>query len=159
MQVVSPSLWYVVLLGQLYLAFPLLLGALRRVGPWWFLTAAAATTWIARVAAFRHALVPGFDAVQTVICFIPFRLLAPAAGMVAARWADSLARPPRRALLWLLSPVAASSLLAAVWVSRDLNTRAPGWACSAAPCRSLSRCRPCGCSRAWLSVPAGSAAS
>jgi len=122
MQVIAPSLWYVVLLGQLYLAFPLLLGALRRVGPWWFLTAAAAATWIARVAAFRHALVPGFDAVQTVICFIPFRLLAPAAGMVAARWADSLARPPRRALLWLLSPVAASSLLAAVWVSRDLNT-------------------------------------
>jgi peptidoglycan/LPS O-acetylase OafA/YrhL len=122
MQVVSPSLWYVVLLGQLYLVFPLLRGALRRVGPWWFLTTAAAITWMARVAAFRHALVPGFDAVETVICFIPFRLLAPAAGMVAARWADSLARPPRRSLLWLLSPVAASSLVAAVWASGDVNT-------------------------------------
>jgi peptidoglycan/LPS O-acetylase OafA/YrhL len=122
MQVVSPSLWYVVLLGQLYLVFPLLRWALRRVGPGWFLAAAAAITWGARGAAFRHAFVPGFDAVQTVICFIPFRLLAPAAGMVVARWAGSLARPPRRAPLWLLSPFAVSGLVVSVWAGADMNT-------------------------------------
>jgi len=127
MQVVAPSLWYVVLLGQLYLVFPLLRAVLRRIGPWWFLAAAAAITWGGRSAAFRHPVVPGFDAVQTVIHFIPFRLLAPAAGMVAARWADRLARPPRPARLWILSPLALGSLLAAAWVSLRMN--APGtWA-------------------------------
>jgi peptidoglycan/LPS O-acetylase OafA/YrhL len=122
MQVVAPSLWYVVLLGQLYLVFPLLRAVLRHLGPWWFLTTAAAITWGGRAAAFRHVVVPGFDAIETVILFIPFRLLAPAAGMIAARWADHLARPPRRALLWVLSPLAGGCLLAAAWISLDMNT-------------------------------------
>jgi peptidoglycan/LPS O-acetylase OafA/YrhL len=121
MQVVAPSLWYVVLLGQFYLVFPLLRTALRRLGPWWFLATAAAITWGGRAIAF-HVVLPGFDATQTVTCFVPFRLLAPAAGMVVALGADGLARLPRGPLLWVLSPVAGGCLLVAAWISLDVNT-------------------------------------
>jgi len=124
MQVVAPSLWYVMLLGQLYLAIPLLRIAQRRLGPWRFLALAAVITWAGRLAVLHYVTVPGFDSLQTVTCFLPFRLLPPAAGMVAALAKDRLFRSPGGAWLWLLSPPAAGCLLAAAWISLDLN--APG---------------------------------
>lgn len=122
MQVVAPSLWYVALAGQFYLVFPLLRGALRRLGPGWFLAMAAATTWGARALAFHHVVVPGFDPMQTVTCFIPFRLLPASAGMVAAALGrDRLTRQPRGLLLWVLSPASVGCLLVAAWLSLDVN--------------------------------------
>lgn len=141
MQVVAPSLWYVVLLLQLYLVFPLLRASMRRLGAWWFLAAAAAVTWGGRAAVFRHPFLPGFDAPPTVTYFIPFRLLAPAVGMVAARWADRLAVPPRRRLLLLLSPFAAAGVLVGAWLSRRMNT--PGtWAGLLGGALPLAVCLP-----------------
>ena len=122
MQAVAPSLWYVVLVGQLYVAFPLLRGTLRRLGPWWFLATAAALTWGGRAFAFQHLVVPGFDPVQTVNCFLPFRLLPAAAGMVVALEADRLGFQPRGPMLWLLSPLAVACLVGAAWLSLDVNT-------------------------------------
>jgi hypothetical protein len=58
------------------------------------LDAAAAVTAGARAAAFRYPILPGFDSYQAVTCLLPFRLLSPAAGMVAARWAELLIRSP-----------------------------------------------------------------
>lgn len=49
------SLWFVPLLLQYYLLYPLLLPVLRRIGPWWFALAAAALTIAARDAYFELA--------------------------------------------------------------------------------------------------------
>lgn len=86
MQVVAPSLWYIVLVAQLLAVFPLLRRLYTAMGGVTFLLAAAAISWIGRAWVFAVEPLTGFDANATVICFLPFRLIAPALGMVAAGW-------------------------------------------------------------------------
>lgn len=126
MQVVAPSLWYLVLVGQLYLVFPLLRAALLRWGPVLFLAGAAGVTIGLRAAVSHHPVLPGFDPAQTVTCFLPFRLLAPAAGMVAAKWAARLLPRPRGVLLAILAPVALVGLLVATWIGRGIDSPGSG---------------------------------
>ncbi|MCL4813701.1 MAG: acyltransferase, partial [Vicinamibacteraceae bacterium] len=121
MQVVAPSLWYVILLVQFYLVFPPLRAIMDRLGPSWFLALAAVVTFSARAFAFEHAPFGAFDANQTVVSFIPFRLLAPAAGMVAARWAERMQPPARATALVAAFPFALFAILAATWLSVHMN--------------------------------------
>lgn len=68
------SLWFVPLLLQYYLLFPLLLPLLRRAGPWWFVLGAAALTVAARgaYAEFAPAAIDAYDR-RTLDYFAPFR--------------------------------------------------------------------------------------
>jgi hypothetical protein len=138
MQVVAPSLWYVVLVGQLYLLFPLLRAALRLLGPTGFLVAVAAFTASARAVVFLHPILPGFDSHQTVAYLLPFRLLSPAAGMVASRWADRLVRPRGRVAVAILSPAAVGGLLAAAWLARGVDSPRSWALLGGAPTLALS---------------------
>jgi peptidoglycan/LPS O-acetylase OafA/YrhL len=87
MQVVAPSLWYIVLVAQLLVVFPLLRRLHGMLGGPALVVLAAAVSWAGRAWAFGvEEPIPGFDANATVICFLPFRLIAPALGIVAAGW-------------------------------------------------------------------------
>ena len=48
MQVVAPSMWYLVLIAQLYLLFPWMRALLDRTGPLRFVALCMAITWTAR---------------------------------------------------------------------------------------------------------------
>jgi peptidoglycan/LPS O-acetylase OafA/YrhL len=121
MQLVPPSMWYLVLIGQLYVLFPLLRALLRRVGPWGFLAACAAITWGGRWFVFERAAIPGFDPNATVISFLPFRLISPGLGMVAAGAIARLPSPTRkRGSAAALLP-ALALLLCAAWLGVKSN--------------------------------------
>jgi peptidoglycan/LPS O-acetylase OafA/YrhL len=122
MQVVAPSMWYVVLVLQAYCVFPLLRALLSRLGPVRFFLAALAFTWLGRWLEFRYSFVPGFDPNAAVIYFLPFRLLPLALGMVASRWAPALRATPRRAVALALAGPAIVVVLAAVWASDYSNS-------------------------------------
>lgn len=126
MQVVAPSLWYIVLVAQLLVLFPLLRRVYGALGGPAFVALAAAISWAGRAWVFAVEPLPGFDANATVICFLPFRLIAPALGMVAAGlvrgrisgraplsmgWPGSLA----------LSAGAVAVLTGAMWLGAGVN--------------------------------------
>lgn len=121
MQVISPSMWYILLALQAYCLFPALRRTLARIGPFWFVLLMCAVTWIGRWLVFRYDPLPSFDPNSTVIHLLPFRLAALAAGMVAARWAAALRVVPRRSVSFGLAGPALLLVLAATWASDDLN--------------------------------------
>ncbi|MBI5284484.1 MAG: acyltransferase [Chloroflexi bacterium] len=74
------SLWFVLLIVQYYLLFPVLLPLLRRIGPWWFLAAALAVTLLSlnAMVAVDGNLIHRDSWVQTLA---PFRIFEFALGM------------------------------------------------------------------------------
>ncbi|MEI6668269.1 MAG: acyltransferase [Acidobacteriota bacterium] len=124
MQVVAPSMWYIVLVLQVYCVFPLLRRWLERAGPWRFAAGALVVTWCGRWLVFTYPPLSTFDPNATVIHFLPFRLAPLALGMMLATWMPQR-RDSRRdgRRLGLLVP-AAVVLLAAQWLSVGAN--APG---------------------------------
>jgi peptidoglycan/LPS O-acetylase OafA/YrhL len=123
-QVVAPSMWYVVLVLQAYCMFPMLRAFLARLGSVRFFLVMIAITCFGRWLVFRYAFFPSFDPNATVIYFIPFRLLPLAAGMVASGWAVAFRVMPRRSVALGLAAPAMAVVLAALWASGDVN--APG---------------------------------
>ncbi len=122
MQVVAPSLWYVLLVIQMYLAFPLLRWLMGRLGRWPFLGTCLVTMCLARWYVLNGAEWPGFGASGTLVHFLPFRLFGPALGMVVAVWVQRAApQPSRRASLLLLGP-AMTLVLATIWYGVDSST-------------------------------------
>ena len=122
MQLIAPSMWYVVLMLQAYCAFPVLRALLARLGPVRFLLVTIAVTWVGRWLVFHYVPLPSFDPAATVIYFLPFRLAPLVLGMVASRWAAALRVVPRRGVSLGLAGPAMLLVLAAVWSSRDVNT-------------------------------------
>ena len=120
MQVVAPSLWYVLLAMQLYLVFPLLRWLMNRLGRWLFLGICLATMCLARQYVLNGGwLWPGFGASGTLIYFLPFRLLGPALGMVAATWVRPAGLQPSRSLSVALFGPAVALVLWTTWYGAD----------------------------------------
>lgn len=115
MQVVSPSLWYVVLAAQLYLVFPLLRWLMGKLGRWLFLGICLATMCIARQYVLHGQALPGFSMSGTLIYFLPFRLFGPALGMVAATWVQRGAFQLSRFAAVVSAGPAVALLLGTVW--------------------------------------------
>lgn len=126
MQVVAPSLWYLVLVGQLLLVFPWLRRLHQRVGTTAFLLVSLCVTWVGRVGVFAVDPLPGFDANATVICFLPFRLIAPAIGMALATPLVGVLRsaePARVPVVMraMMTAAAVPALLTATWLGVGMN--------------------------------------
>ncbi len=121
MQVVAPSLWYLMLVAQLYLVFPWLRRMLDRLGPVWFLIVCGGATVVGRALVFEHPPLEAFDANATVICFLPFRLISPALGMVAASWLGRVAEPPRPLVTAVALVPALVAVVAATWLGIGMN--------------------------------------
>jgi hypothetical protein len=121
MQVVAPSLWYVILVAQLYVLFPALQRLHVRLGSARFVACGLLASWAARAFVFWVAPVPGFGAHDSVVCFVPFRLAGPVFGMAAAHW---LARrePARLRTLTLAIAPAIAAFVAAVFLAVDIHT-------------------------------------
>jgi hypothetical protein len=119
MQVVAPSLWYVILLGQFYFGFPWLRGLLDRVGAWKTLVLASVVMVAARYLALWHPGMPHLDPGQALAYALPCRLVAPVAGMIAARWVSREASMPSRSrgVLATAFVPALALLVAATWLS------------------------------------------
>ncbi len=123
MQVVAPSFWYVVLLMQLYLAFPLLRWLLDRLGSWLFVGVSLTAMGLVRYYVLSGGLVPGFGIQGTLIYFLPCRLIGPALGMAAAAWLRRGIPQPSRALsIGLLGP-AILLVLGTLWYGSDSASR------------------------------------
>lgn len=90
-QIVSPSLWYIALVAQFYVAYPSMRWTLARLGPARFLLACSAVMLSCRAAASHGLPMGSFDAASALVSFLPFRLVSPALGMVAAPWLRSRA--------------------------------------------------------------------
>jgi peptidoglycan/LPS O-acetylase OafA/YrhL len=87
------SLWFVLVILQYYLLFPLLLPLLRRIGPLAFAAASLAVTWIAL--ALMAALAGDLLRYDTwVQMAAPFRLFEFTAGMALGAMIDRAAAPP-----------------------------------------------------------------
>lgn len=119
MQVVAPSLWYVLLAMQLYLVFPLLRWLMDRLGRWLFLGICFATMCIARQYVLNGWIWPGFGVPGTLIYFLPCRLLGPALGMVAATWVQRGALQPSRSASVMLFGPAVAVVLGTIWYGAD----------------------------------------
>ncbi len=123
MQVVAPSFWYVVLLMQLYLAFPLLRWLMDRLGRWLFVA-----TCLAGMCAVRHFVLggstwPGFGIQGTLIYFLPCRLMGPALGMAAAAWVRRGIPQPSRSLSAGLFAPAVVLVIGSIWYGTDSVSR------------------------------------
>jgi peptidoglycan/LPS O-acetylase OafA/YrhL len=124
MQVVSPSLWYIVLIGQLYVVFPWLRALLDRFGAWKTLAASTVFMLICRYLALRHPGLPDFDPGQALAYALPCRLAAPVAGMIAARWVSRAAAWPSLspgALATALVP-ASALVVAGIWLAGVMSS-------------------------------------
>lgn len=104
------SLWFVPLLLQYYLLFPLLLPILRRAGPWWFALAAVALTVGARAAYadFSPGSIEAYDR-RTLDYFAPFRGSEFLFGM-SLGWL--FAHQRQRVAAWVESPLDIAGVLA-----------------------------------------------
>lgn len=91
-----PSWWFIGLIIQLYLVYPLLLKALRRLGPFWFLVAACIVGFGVRTGGFLF-LPKGFDKFSMGIIFIT-RLPEFAFGIALAAWMIQTPQETRRRL-------------------------------------------------------------
>ena len=94
------SLWFVLLIVQYYLLFPVLLSVMKRVGPWLFLIATLAVT-LASLGAMTWAAGDLVEHRSWVEMGAPFRLFEFGTGMTIAyllvRWPQTpavVARPP-----------------------------------------------------------------
>lgn len=85
-QVVSPSLWYIALVAQFYLAYPLMRWMLARLGAAGFLVACTLAMLACRAAVLHGVPMGTFDPVSALTSFLPFHLVSPALGMVVAPW-------------------------------------------------------------------------
>lgn len=85
-QVVAPSLWYIALMAQFYVAYPVMRAVLRRLGPAAFLVACGVVMVGLRVLLLTGWRLGPFDTASALAAFLPFRLVSPALGMVAAPW-------------------------------------------------------------------------
>jgi hypothetical protein len=121
MQVVAPSMWYVLLVLQAYCLFPFLRQLLTRMGPVWFLVAIGGTTILGRWLVERAGGVGTFTAHEAVVYLVPFRLGAVAVGMVASRWAVRFTAVPGRLASALLAAPALLIVIATVWASDEVN--------------------------------------
>lgn len=121
MQVVAPSLWYVLLILQFYVVFPFLRRLLERIGPIAFLAVCAAVMCGGRALVFAGVTWPGFDQNGTLLYFVPFRLFGPALGMVMARWVPTASAPPRRWISRALLAPALAVLVWSMWIGAEAN--------------------------------------
>ena len=85
-QVVSPSLWYIALVAQFYLAYVPMRWLMERLGTPALLVICTAIMVGARVALLGGMAVGPFDQTSALAAFLPFRLLSPALGMAMAPW-------------------------------------------------------------------------
>ncbi len=118
MQVMAPSLWYVLLVMQLYLMFPALKWLLARLGPWVFLAACTVVMYALRSHVIAGNTLPGFDINSTLLYCVPARLVAPALGMVAALYIDWLDVRPSRRVAALLAAPALAVVIWSIWFGR-----------------------------------------
>jgi len=121
MQLIAPSMWYVVLVLQAYCVFPALRALLARLGPVWFFLGIIGVTCLGRWLVFRYDPFPSFGPNAAVMYLLPFRLAPLAVGMVAARWATSLRVMPGRGVSLGLAGPAILLVLAMVWASDEVN--------------------------------------
>jgi peptidoglycan/LPS O-acetylase OafA/YrhL len=137
-QAIAPSLWYVLLIAQVYLMFPLLRWSRDRMGTGMFVAVCVFVTWVARAGVFWIGPVPGFNEVESVVYFAPFRLSSVAMGMAAASWRGSVAAlSPRLSLLAVLPALA--WCVGAIWLAADIHVpRTIGGVLGAAPLLALS---------------------
>jgi peptidoglycan/LPS O-acetylase OafA/YrhL len=105
-------MWYVLLVMQLYLLFPILKWLLARVGPWIFLALCVAVMYALRSYVIAGSTLPGYDISSTLLYCVPLRLVAPALGMVAGVYVHRLAMRPSRGVAALL---AGPALLVVIW--------------------------------------------
>ncbi len=120
-QVVSPSLWYIALVAQFYLAYIPMRWLMDRVGPAAFLAICMALMLGARAAALGGMPVGPFDQTSALAAFLPFRLLSPALGMALAPWFRANgARLQRRLSPSYVLPAGVALLLAAGWIGSTL---------------------------------------
>lgn len=128
MQVVAPSLWYLVLVAQLLLVLPWLRRLHAALGGARMIVLAIVATAAGRAWVFAAPPLATFDANATVITFLPFRLVGPAiglacAGLIRARSGDlgTLPWAPRSPLA---AATAVGAILPATWAGIAMN--APG---------------------------------
>jgi peptidoglycan/LPS O-acetylase OafA/YrhL len=120
MQVMAPSMWYVLLVLQLYLLFPALGWLYRRTGPWPFLVLCTAAMFAGRWLVLEGWTLPGFSVASTLLFCLPLRLFAPALGMVAAGYVDRLPALRPRTLGALVLP-ALAVLLFSIWFGGPMS--------------------------------------
>ena len=120
MQVVAPSLWYVILVMQAYVVFPVLKRGLDRVGAVPFFVGCLGATWLGRWLVFQCEPLQRFDANATVLYFIPFRLAPLALGMSVA---TSIGRldPAGRLSRPMLAAPALAVVMMTIWMSDAAN--------------------------------------
>jgi peptidoglycan/LPS O-acetylase OafA/YrhL len=109
-------LWYLLLVLQVYLLFPLLRTMQARLGTWGLLILSMVVTAAARGLALWDGGLPNFDSGQQLVYFLPCRLTAPVLGMVVARWISRVPHLPRVALA-LGAPVALVVMVVATRIS------------------------------------------
>jgi peptidoglycan/LPS O-acetylase OafA/YrhL len=113
------SLWFVLLIVQYYLLFPVLLPVLKRTGPWIFLLLAFGVTFASLnlIVSADGNLVQADSWVQTLA---PFRIFEFALGMAGGYL---IVHRPARLRLWAGSPLAVAGLVTAgllVFVAANL---------------------------------------
>jgi len=117
-QVVSPSLWYIALVAQFYVAYPLMRWLHARLGAAGFLVACTVTMLACRAAVLNGLAIGTFDPVSALASFLPFRLASPALGMIVAPWLKARAAagpgPGHAAARFVL---ALALLLVSGWIS------------------------------------------
>ncbi len=122
---ISPAWWFVWLVLQLYLVYPLLLRGLNRLGPWRFFAVAVALTVVSRSVGL---FLPSIRYYWLTGLFFGSRLAEFAAGMVVAWWLARGAHEPPvarvlpAAILCYIAGLAASCFLPTVVVSNLLVT-------------------------------------
>lgn len=127
MQVVAPSLWYVVLVAQVIIVLPWLRRLHEAIGSAWLVAGALGLTTAARAAAFAAPPLSSFDANALVICFLPFRLIGPVLGLVAARLlmrprgTTPRLRPSRRLMRAAAVMGAVALVVTATWAGTLMN--------------------------------------
>ncbi len=120
-QVVSPSLWYIALVAQFYLAYVPMRWLMERVGTPGFLVICTTIMLALRAAVIDGMPVGTFDQTAALAAFLPFRLLSPALGMAMAPWFR--ANGERLQRRWSSSsnvPVGVALLLLAGWIGSTL---------------------------------------
>lgn len=120
-QVVAPSMWYVMLLLQIYVLFPALRRLYHALGASRFLAAVLAFTWAARAWTFHADPLPSFGPNPTVLYWIPFRLAPVALGMVTAATLPRLWLPARAVAAYALAAIAGLWVAMAFWLAAAAN--------------------------------------
>jgi peptidoglycan/LPS O-acetylase OafA/YrhL len=121
MQVIAPSMWYLVLIAQFYLLFPWMRTLLQRAGPLPFLAICIAVMSAARTLVLAYAPLGAFDANAALLYALPCRLLSPALGMAGAGLVVRAAVQPRAGVLAALAVPAFLLGVVAAWLGTHAN--------------------------------------